>query len=111
MSAGDVAAYAVAFAALAFLIYAALKHWKGVAIGVGALLIVISVAAVGPTVWQQITDYEQLKSCMTAHERQAKASAAPDDYFGRQLRETASAEARRCAEFAARKEAAKVTQK
>jgi hypothetical protein len=65
MSAGDIAVYAVAFAALAFLIYVSLKHWKGVAIGVAVLLVVVGVLAAGPTVWQHITDYETMKGCMT----------------------------------------------
>lgn len=41
-----------------------------------------------------------------AHERRAKAQAAPDDYFGRELRKAATVEAEECAKFAARKEAA-----
>jgi len=46
-----------------------------------------------------------MKRCLTAHERQAKAYAAPNDYFGKQLREAAAEEAKTCADFAARKKA------
>lgn len=46
------------------------------------------------------------RQCMTAHARQAKASAASDDYFVRKLRDEAAQEARRCRDLAARREAA-----
>jgi hypothetical protein len=49
--------------------------------------------------------HRTMERCLTAHERQAKAYAVPDDYFGKQLREAATEEARTCAELAARKEA------
>jgi hypothetical protein len=58
----------------------------------------------GVLLYSYLDDQATLKKCLTAHERRAYADAAPDDYFGRQLRDAATAEARTCADFAAKKE-------
>jgi hypothetical protein len=106
MSIGDYVVCPFAGLVLAFLTFMAVRHWKGVGIGVVALGIVVAVVNGPPIAWQAVQDYEMNKSCLTAHERRVKAAAAPDDYFGRQPREAAAAEARKCAEFAAKQQAA-----
>ena len=80
--------------------------------GVGFLVVVavgiVVVAAflVGAVVlYSEVQEQATLHKCLTAHERRAYADAAPDDYFGRQLREAAAAEAKTCAELAAKKQA------
>jgi hypothetical protein len=52
-----------------------------------------------------------MQQCLTAHERRAKAYAAPNDYFGNQLRAEAAKEAKKCSEFAAKKQAASTAKK
>jgi hypothetical protein len=47
-----------------------------------------------------------MHQCLTAYERKAKADAAPDDYIGKQLRKDAAEEAKKCADYAAKKQAA-----
>ena len=68
-------------------------------IGIGAIL------AGGVLLFAYFQEQATLKQCLTAHERRAYADAAPDDYFGRKLRDDASAETKTCAELAAKKEA------
>ena len=104
---GDYVVYGIAGCVMAFLAYLVLKRWICVGIAVIALGVVIAAVTVAPIAWQALQDHEMMKSCLTAHERRAKAAAAPDDYFGRQLRQNAAAEAGKCAEFAAKQEAAK----
>ena len=60
---------------------------------------------IGITIYARLSDQQMMQQCTTLHKRQAKASVAPDDYFGRQLRQTVADEAKQCVEFAARKEA------
>jgi hypothetical protein len=45
------------------------------------------------------------KQCLSAHERAARATEAPRDYWGDKLRADAADEAKRCADLAARKQA------
>ena len=99
-----------AFVCLAAVIFLALKYYKQISLfilvvgGGGALL----VGAIGVIAFIGLTLYEQYtaKQCLTAYERRARAREAPDDYFGRQLREAASDETKRCADIAAKREAA-----
>jgi hypothetical protein len=95
----------LAFAILAVAFFVVLKHFKVIAImaftvAAGGLAIFGFLYVIGIVLDQRI-----MEKCTTAHERQAKAYAAPDDYFGKQLREAAAEEAKTCAELAARKEA------
>jgi hypothetical protein len=46
------------------------------------------------------------KQCLSAYERAEKARAAPNDYWGDKLREESANETKKCAELAARKQAA-----
>jgi hypothetical protein len=73
----------------------------------GTVIIICIGAVMAGVVWffMIFPEQEQMKKCLTAHERRAYADAAPDDYFGRQLRDAATAEAKTCAELAAKKEA------
>jgi hypothetical protein len=123
MSIGDIAVYAVAALALGALALVALNKlaafaqnwrqtvddlkWTGLVLAQGALalggVLAVLVMAVLAYVW--ITDQRVMHQCTTLHERQEKAAAAPDDYFGRELRKTVADETKSCAEFAARKEA------
>ncbi len=116
MSIGDYIVYAVAvfFIGLGAILIAGNihRHFRAYVfgvLGVGSIiagLFAIGVVAVGVIVAvQYFQEHATLQKCMTAHERRAQAVAAPDDYFGRQLRETAAAEAKTCAELAAKKEA------
>jgi hypothetical protein len=50
-----------------------------------AAVIFLAIAFIGFTFYEQYT----AKQCLTAYERRARAKEAPDDYFGRQLREAA----------------------
>jgi hypothetical protein len=101
----------LAFVCLAVAILVVLKYYKQISLFVliivagGAVLFggLVVLAAVGSAVYEEYT----AKQCLTAHERRARAMAAPDDYFGRQLREQAMEEAKWCAEIAAKREAAK----
>lgn len=129
MSIGDIVVYAVAAVALgafALLVLNKLielaRNWRDVVaalgivavIGIGgaAVLAVLGVAIVGGVmVYGKVTDKRMMQQCTTLYERQEKASAAPDDYFGRQLRQTIADEAKQCAEFAAHKEAAKSSER
>jgi hypothetical protein len=121
MSVGDVAVYLVAFVALAILAFGVIngliRNWRDIlsalgviavigAIGGVAFLLLGAVLYVGVLAYGQISDQRMMQQCSTAHERRAKAQAAPDDYFGRQLLKAAADEAEECAKFAARKEAA-----
>jgi hypothetical protein len=98
----------LAWVTLAALFFFARKHMTEILV---ALVLVCVAAAVAVGLWGLFTiidtvrDRRTMEQCLTAHERRAKAEAAPDDYFGRQLRESAAAEADMCARFAARKEA------
>jgi hypothetical protein len=126
MSIGDIAVGLVAFIALAFLalivlnkLIALIKNWREIAevtgwvaliLGGGGLLIVgafFAVVFIGATFYEQYT----AKQCLSAHERYARAQAAPNDYWGNKLRDEAAAEAKKCADLAARKETEKFSQK
>jgi hypothetical protein len=81
--------------------------FAGVGILAAAAVGFIAISAIlagGVLLYSYIEDQVTLKKCLTAHERRASADAAPDDYFGRQLRDAAAAEAKTCAELAAKKE-------
>jgi hypothetical protein len=124
MSIGDIVVYvvaAIALGAFALLMLNKLteiaRNWRDVVaalgivavIGVGGavvLAILGVVVFVGVMAYSKINDQRMMQQCTTLYERQEKANAAPDDYFGRQLRQTVSDEAKQCAEYAARKEAA-----
>lgn len=100
-----------AFVTLAVLFFLLMKYRKQVSLFVLILIGggLVFFAAVGVIATIGVFAYERYteRQCMTAHERQAKAQEAPNDYFGKQLREAAVAEAKRCAELATRKEAQK----
>ena len=68
-------------------------------------LVAILVLGVVVNLWPYIQEQITMKQCLTAYERRAHAAAAPDDYFGRQLREAAADEGKKCAELATKKEA------
>src|ERR1035437_3947517 len=68
------------------------------AIAVG-IVAIGAIFAGGVVLYFQFEEQVSLKKCLTAHERRAYADAAPDDYFGRQLRDAAAAEAKTCAEL------------
>jgi hypothetical protein len=116
VSVGDIIVYAIALAAFAFLVLLILARWRefltgltllaiGIPLMVGCMLalgVVISVAFIG---WQYLSDRQTFQQCLTAYERRARAYATPADYFGEQLRAAAVEEERKCAEFAARKQA------
>lgn len=94
---------------LAVVFFLVLKHYKTIfvtalgVVGIGVLLVAVGgVIAVGVYLYELNVE----RQCMTAHERQAKASAARDDYFGRRLRDEAAQEAKRCKDLASRREAA-----
>src|SRR5579864_6441507 len=99
----------LAFVSLAGGIFVVLKYYKQLSVfvlfvfGGGAALFALFVGLVmiGSAAYEEYT----AKQCLTAHERRARAMAAPDDYFGRQLREAAIQEATRCAEIASKREA------
>lgn len=72
----------------------------GVAIvGLGLLYVaLVFVAIIGVSAYENY----KIKQCETAHDRMAKARAAPNDYFGNKLRTDADAEQTSCSELAAR---------
>ena len=90
MGIGDIIVYAIAAVALVALAFILLGNWR---VGAGGILAYV-----------YINDRNMMQQCSIAHERRAKAMSAPDDYFGRKMREDASVEAKSCAEFAARKQ-------
>jgi type VI protein secretion system component VasK len=99
----------LAFVILAVAFFVMVKHFKVISVlalvVVAGGLAIFGVLYVGGGVLGVVMEHRAIEKCMTAHERQAKAYAAPDDYFGKQLREAAAEEAKTCAELAARKEA------
>jgi hypothetical protein len=60
-------------------------------------------AAIVVVAYTAMVDSNMMQKCTTLYERQAKAYAAADDYFGRRLRQTIADETKQCAEYAARK--------
>lgn len=122
MSIGDIVVYLIAAIALVAFAAILLANWRAILHDififlagwavVGAVLLVIGlVGAGGVLAYVYLNDRHMMQKCSTAHERRAKAYVAPDDYFGKRLREEAVTEAKECAEFAAHKEAAKVPEK
>jgi predicted negative regulator of RcsB-dependent stress response len=122
MGIGDIIVYAIAAVAFVLLFLIILNSWKNILHAViefvlgwavigAALLVVGVVAAAGLFAWQYVSDRQTMQQCMTAYERRAKANTAPDDYFGRQLRQAADEEAKKCAEVGAKQEAAVKSQK
>jgi hypothetical protein len=116
MGVGDLVVYVIAFAALFFLFLIILNNWRGVFRGLalltvgGVILAAIFVALgatiyIGTTAWEYVSDRQTMQQCLTAYERTAKAEAAPGDYFGKQLRKDAAEEAKKCADYAAKKQA------
>jgi hypothetical protein len=117
MSIGDIFGSLVAFVVLAMLFLIFLNNWRAVlrdvaqfalawlVLGLGLLAVIIAAGVVSVALYY-LYDRHMIQQCSTAYERREKAYAAPDDYFGKKLREDASAEAKRCAEFAAQKETA-----
>jgi hypothetical protein len=124
MSIGDIAVYAVAFCALAVVVLVVLnkvvalvRNWREVVKALGWVAVIVAggalslvgvgvVGVVGVMTYAHVTDSQMMQQCTTLYERQAKAYAAPDDYFGRQLKQSVIDEQKQCAEYAARKEAA-----
>jgi hypothetical protein len=105
----------LAWAGLAVAIFLAIKYftfvkWVMILI-LGGWAVAFVVSLVISHVAPIIQDYQLNQKCLTAHERRERAAAAPDDYFGRQLRTAAAEEARNCADLAVRKEVARVSQK
>jgi hypothetical protein len=102
----------LAFAILAVFFFVLLKYHEQVAfaarvvVGIVAGLFLLYglielVAPIGAVVYEEYT----ARQCLTAYERRARALTAPDDYFGRQLREAAERETKKCAEIAAKRAA------
>jgi hypothetical protein len=54
----------------------------------------------GTSLYKDLDEQAAMQKCLTAHERRAKAEAAPNDYFGKQLRDAAAVEAKTCADLA-----------
>ena len=117
MGVGDFVVYVIAFAALFFLFLIILNDWRGVIRGlalltVGGLILAAILVVFGTTIyigitaWEYVSDRQTMQQCLTAYERRAKGEAAPDDYFGKQLRKDAAEEAKKCADYAAKKQAA-----
>jgi hypothetical protein len=115
MSVGDIIVYAIAAVALVALAFILLSNWRAIVHDIliflggwllvgGVLLVIGLVGAAGILAYVYINDRNMMQQCSIAHERRAKAMSAPDDYFGRKMREDASVEAKSCAEFAARKQ-------
>ncbi len=122
MSIGDIIVYLIAAIALVAFAAILLANWRAILHDilifvagwavVGAVLLVIGVVGAGGVLaYVYFNDRNMIQKCSTAHERREKAYAAPDDYFGKKLREEATTEAKQCAEFAAHKEAAKALEK
>lgn len=89
-----------------------LRNWRAylsiggiLAAAAAGIFIIGALLAGGVLFAQYYQEQATLKKCLTAHDRRAYANAAPDDYFGRQLRQEAETEAKTCAELAAKKEA------
>lgn len=105
----------LAFAALAAAIFVVLRYLKQISImaailvGGGVVLFggLYIIAVIAGEIYERYTAAQ----CLTAHERYAHAAAAPNDYWGQQLRDKAAEEAKTCADLAARKEAARLPQK
>jgi hypothetical protein len=129
MSVGDIAVGAVAVIALGFLalivlakVVALIRNWREVVEALGWIAVIVGAGAaglfglgvvvvVGVLAYGKVMDQRMMQQCTTLYERQAKGATAPDDYFGRQLRQTIADETKQCAEFAAHKEAAKASEK
>lgn len=78
--------------------------WVVVILGGGGLALTAAFFLIA-TIVGAVVEQNMTKQCMTAHERAAKASAAPADYWGDKLRTEAADEAKKCAALAARKQA------
>jgi uncharacterized membrane protein len=78
--------------------------WTSLIVGGGIAIVTIAgfvIEFVASAAYEGYTT----KQCLTAYERAEKANAAPNDYWGNQLRETSENETKKCAELAARKQA------
>ena len=53
----------------------------------------------GASLYKYLDEEATMQKCLTAHERRAKAEAAPNDHVGKQLRDAAAAEAKTCADI------------
>jgi hypothetical protein len=104
-----------AFGALAAVFFIVLKYYKPISISLAVLvsggLALFGVLYVAAVVGAELYERHVTTQCLTAHERTARARAAPNDYWGQQLRDASMEEAKKCADLAARKEAARVSQK
>jgi hypothetical protein len=100
-----------AIVCLAAIIFWVLKYYKQLSFAALVVVVLVGgaaalygglvvVAMIGSAAYEEYT----AKQCLTAHERRARALAAPDDYFGRQLRDAAVEEAKSCAEIASKRE-------
>lgn len=102
-------------AGAALVVWFALKHFNAVKwiiiVILGGYAVTFAISFIISDVLPIVQDHQLNQRCLTAHERRERAAAAPDDYFGRQLRALAVEETRNCANLAARKEAARVSQK
>jgi hypothetical protein len=78
--------------------------WVVVIVGGGGLALAAAFFIIA-TIVGAVVEQNMTKQCMTAHERAAKADAAPSDYWGNKLRVEAADEAKKCADLAARKQA------
>jgi hypothetical protein len=98
-------AFAVIIAAVIFVAkYRREIFWVALIVGGGGAAIVGALFVIG-FVASAAYDGYTTKQCLSAYERAEKASAAPDDYWGNQLREASATETKKCAELAARKQA------
>lgn len=99
----------IAWIVLAFIFFLILRNWQSILagaavvgiIGVGlglAFLALVVVAIIGVAAYEGY----KTKQCQTVYERVSKARAAPDDFFGNQMRRDADAEQTACNELAAR---------
>lgn len=78
--------------------------WTALIVGGGIAIVVIGgfvIEFVATAAYEGYTT----KQCLSAYERAEKANAAPNDYWGNQLRDASTKETKKCAELAARKQA------
>jgi cytochrome c biogenesis protein CcdA len=103
---GNFVVGAIAFAALAFVMIIVMNVARNFRT-YGRIILGLAIISGGLVVLAEVVnglrERALMQSCKTAYERQARAAAAPLDYFGKRLREEAAEEARQCAELAAKK--------
>ncbi len=78
--------------------------WVAAILGGGGLALAAAFFLIA-TIVGAVVEQNMTKQCMTAHERAAKADAAPRDYWGDKLRAEAADETKKCTDLAARRQA------